>query len=67
MEPGYVLELAHASARSVSQWISGLPESSFLFGLTTKNRRRLPITTQRCTQCGFLESFALDASRGERG
>ena len=59
LELGYVLEIGDGNTRSVSQWISGPPERGFMFGLKTRNRRSYPVTTFRCTQCGFLESYAL--------
>jgi hypothetical protein len=64
LEPGYVLEIGDGNVRSVSQWVTGAPERGFMFGLKTRNRRSLPITTFRCTQCGFLQSFAHPAAAG---
>jgi hypothetical protein len=64
LELGYVLEIGDSNARSVSQWISGAPERGFMFGLKTRNRRSLPVTTFRCTLCGFLESYALSTGGG---
>lgn len=57
MEPGYVLDEGHGTSL-VAQWVEGPPSRSAWTGMKTKGRRKLPITTYRCTRCGFLESFA---------
>ncbi len=40
-------------------WQDGLPEHSLWTGLKTSGHQQLPITTYRCTKCGYLESYAL--------
>jgi hypothetical protein len=41
-----------------SAWIDGAPEPSFWSGLKLKGHQRLPVTTYRCSACGYLESYA---------
>lgn len=57
MEAGYILDVAHG-ANLQSQWVEGPPDRSRWTGLKLKGRRKLPITTYRCSRCGFLESWA---------
>jgi len=57
MTTGYVLDTTHGGAK-VAEWIEGEPEVSRWTGLKTKNRRRFPITADRCERCGFLEFYA---------
>ena len=59
MEPGYVLDITHG-AMAQSSWIEGAPERSFWTGLKLKGHQRLPVTTYRCTGCGYLESYATE-------
>ena len=56
MTTGYVLDMADQS--KVAEWIEGPPEKHWLTGLKLKNRRRFPITADRCERCGFLEFYA---------
>jgi hypothetical protein len=52
MEEGFV-----AGPREV-EWIEGPLEKSLLFSVKVRDRKHLAIRTFRCTQCGFLESYA---------
>lgn len=58
MEPGFLLDKAHHDQLKSSEWLEGQPESSFWGGLKTKGRDRFPVRTNRCTGCGYLESYA---------
>ena len=62
MEPGYVYDDGGSPADS-SSWSKQRPKRNLLtyLGLTTegpKERDRRPIVTYRCSQCGYLESYA---------
>lgn len=57
MEAGYVLDYTHG-AMAQSSWVEGAPERSFWTGLKIKGHEKLPVTTYRCTHCGYLESYA---------
>jgi hypothetical protein len=59
MELGYVVDVVHYSALQ-SSWTSGKPERRlFRGGIKWFRRERIPIVSYRCTNCGFLESYAL--------
>ena len=58
MVEGYMLDITQNGARSVSKWIEGAPEKSFLVGLKISGRANHQIQTWRCTRCGFLENYA---------
>jgi len=61
MELGYVADKAHGDRVTESEWIEGQFESGIsagLFGSNTQDRRRIPIHTLRCIQCGLLELYA---------
>jgi uncharacterized Fe-S cluster-containing MiaB family protein len=64
MELGFLLDKAHYDQFRRSEWLEGQPESSFWTGLKTKGRDRFPVRTNRCTTCGYLESFAGDDQPG---
>ncbi|MGI8400903.1 MAG: hypothetical protein ACR2NS_04755 [Gemmatimonadaceae bacterium] len=39
-------------------WVEGPPGKSFWTGLKIRRKVSLPVTTFRCSGCGYLESFA---------
>jgi predicted nucleic-acid-binding Zn-ribbon protein len=57
MEPGFVLEQTYGAMT----WVEGTPERSIWTGIKLKGRERIPVTTFRCTSCGYLESYATSA------
>ncbi|MGH9766957.1 MAG: PF20097 family protein [Blastocatellia bacterium] len=59
MEAGFILDLGHYNAKTVSQWVEGAPERSIWTGIKTKDREKFQVTTYRCAGCGYLESYAL--------
>ena len=58
MEAGYVLDHEGHRTGTQSAWIEGAPEPSFWTGVKQKGHQRLPVTTYRCSACGYLESYA---------
>ncbi|SOD03252.1 hypothetical protein SAMN05216486_1094 [bacterium JGI 053] len=56
MTTGYLLD--QGQHVKVTEWIEGAPEKSFWTGLNLKQRRRFPVTADRCERCGFLELYA---------
>lgn len=59
MERGFVSDNAGNGGKLVGQWVAGEPEISFwMGGVKTKDRNVLPVSTYRCTACGYLESYA---------
>ena len=63
MEAGYVLDQVHGGYAQNS-WVEGPPEKSFWLGLKVAGHQRLPVTTFRCSRCGYLESYARPAVQG---
>ena len=60
MESGFIVDhTAHASTR-VETWVEGKPTTSFWTGLKIKDRQQFTVTSYRCEQCGYVESYALD-------
>ena len=57
MEPGFVLDQTYG-ANAQSAWVEGAAERSIWTGVKLKGRERVPVTTYRCSGCGYLESYA---------
>jgi hypothetical protein len=58
MEAGYILDQIHDAVSRQGAWVDGTPERSIWTGLKLKGHQRLPVTTYRCSACGYLESYA---------
>lgn len=58
MEKGFVIDGRH-SGFVQQQWSSGIPQSSFWMGLKLDKDRIVSVTTWRCPECGYLESYAI--------
>jgi predicted nucleic-acid-binding Zn-ribbon protein len=56
MTSGYILDKGQSFAQA--EWVEGAPEKSLWTGLKLKDRRRFPLTADRCERCGFLEFYA---------
>jgi hypothetical protein len=61
MEDGFLLDSTQGG-NVQTKWIEGEPKTSIWTGLKTKGRAIYPITTYRCTGCGYLESYTVGAS-----
>jgi predicted nucleic-acid-binding Zn-ribbon protein len=61
MEEGFVLDRT-SRANLQSTWVGGLPAKSFWTGLKLKGLATIPVTTFRCSGCGYLESYASETS-----
>jgi len=60
MDPGFILDKIHgAGIFSSAEWAEGTPEHSWWTGVKMGERERHPITTYRCSGCGYLESYAV--------
>ena len=57
MEEGFVLDQTYG-ANAQAAWIEGQPRRSVWTGLKVDRGALNPITTYRCTGCGYLESYA---------
>ena len=58
MEQGFLIDVGHGKT-AVPKWAAGEADSSFWSsGLKLRGKDQLPVTTFRCRQCGYLESYA---------
>ena len=57
MEEGFILDDTHGGLLQEA-WAEGKPRRSFWLGIRVKREERHPVTTYRCSKCGFLESYA---------
>jgi len=57
MESGFLLDVARGAYLQAT-WVEGRPEAAIWSGLKIKGKRRIPVRTFRCEQCGYLESYA---------
>jgi hypothetical protein len=57
MEGGFLRDVTHG-AMLQSTWIEGAPVKSFWTGIRLRGLVQLPVTTFRCSACGYLESYA---------
>ena len=44
----------------VSTWVTGAPQFGFLGSVKTDGKTSFRIRVYRCSQCGLLESYAVD-------
>jgi hypothetical protein len=62
MEEGFIIEYMDFNHTQVSNWVEGQPTDNRVLGLSaglkTKDRRMLPVSSFRCTGCGYVESYA---------
>jgi hypothetical protein len=59
MEQGYVPDRGDSYLAGIQAWVAGEPEKSAWTGIKLKGRQLIPVTTFRCTRCGYLESHAV--------
>ena len=60
MEEGFVLDRGDLEVRHPSVWVSGPPKKSLWLGTKLAGRETRQISSYRCTECGYLESYAHD-------
>ncbi len=59
MAQGFVIDKGmRGGSISAPEWADGTPTPSFWSGLSLHGRERHEVTTFRCPQCGYLESYA---------
>jgi hypothetical protein len=63
LEQGFVIDHTYGS-RLQQQWSAGTPERSFWFGVHEPERSH-KISAYRCTQCGFVMEFAVEAKESQ--
>jgi hypothetical protein len=58
MAQGFTIDIGYGRTE-VPNWAEGEPVRSFWSsGLKLRGKEQLPVTTYRCNQCGYLESYA---------
>lgn len=57
MERGFLLDETYGGTGQ-TQWTQGEPKRSFWTGVSVPMDERHLVTTYRCSQCGYLESYA---------
>jgi len=63
MESGWVPDNTHAGLQQ-ENWCPGEPQPSFWTGLKVEKKDIvIPVTTFRCPNCGYLESYAIPQSQ----
>lgn len=60
MEEGFIADRGDYEYKTVSSWTEGKPTKSFWSGVKTDKNRQIEIKTFRCSNCGYLESFAVE-------
>src|SRR5450631_1688232 len=59
MESGWVPDNNHGGLQR-QNWSPGEPQPSFWMGLKVEKKDQvIPVTTLRCPNCGYLESYAM--------
>jgi len=58
MESGWVADNTHRGVER-QNWSPGEPHPSFWTGLKLEKDQLISVTTFRCPNCGYLESYAL--------
>jgi len=56
-EPGFIPDVSYGAGLKAA-WLEGVPDKGVFGSLKTRGKRRIDITTHRCTSCGYLESYA---------
>lgn len=64
MEDGFVADYGDYGSIRPSDWVEGDPVKSFWTGTKIKDKKQYRVRTLRCARCGYLESYATEASSG---
>jgi hypothetical protein len=57
MQEGLVVDLSYAGILR-SMWVEDEPETQVVAGIADNHKRKLKTITYRCSNCGFLDSYA---------
>ena len=63
MEEGFIMDATYGGV-GVARWVAGQPEPSFWRGTKVRDKEQRKLTTYRCPQCGYLESYATEIITG---
>ena len=61
MTEGFVLDRGDLETRHPSVWVAGPPQKSLWLGTKIEGRDSFRISSYRCGECGYLESYARHA------
>jgi hypothetical protein len=60
MESGFMIERGGGPRDRQVRWVEGEPIPTLWFaGVKIQDQEPIPVTTYRCSGCGYLESFAI--------
>ena len=59
MEQGFILDRGNHDIARQEYWYSGAPRRRRFWSLDLANRKKRLVDTLRCTDCGYLESYAI--------
>lgn len=57
------MDVTHGGV-GVARWVAGQPEPSFWTGTKVRDKEQRRLTTYRCPQCSYLESYAAEIVSG---
>lgn len=60
MQLGFIPDYYHEYGVTPAKWVEGEPEKSFWTGAKVPKGKAHKVVTYRCTQCGYLESYATE-------
>ena len=58
-----MMDVTHGGVMA-ARWVAGKPEPSFWTGTKVRDKEQRTLTTYRCPQCGYLESYAIEIVSG---
>ena len=58
MVQGFTVDFKGGPERIVTTWVEGAPEKAFWRGTSVPAEKCIPVGVYRCSECGFLESYA---------
>jgi len=59
MQQGYILDSMYGNViTTTSKWSGGKAKKILTFVLPSTDNKSIEITTYRCSECGYLESYA---------
>ena len=57
MQSGFIPDFSYGSVQA-SSWYEGEPDKNWMGNIKIKGRPSIPISSERCVECGFLELYA---------
>ena len=58
MVQGFIFDREDGGLRRVINWVEGAPDKAFWTVTKVPEEKCVPVGTFRCSECGFLESYA---------